>query len=90
MSDNESMLPPAGPEAEESPLRKITRRYIIQSYYAKERRDTQNNTEHSGHRKIMDADRHCNGYYRRVLVSEDNSGMIDNITRKEETKKLSN
>ena len=57
MSDNESMLPPAGPEAEESPLRKITRRYIIQSYYAKERRDTQNNTEHSGHRKIMDADR---------------------------------
>jgi hypothetical protein len=72
MNENEFMLPPAGPEAEEPPLRlfeDILHNRMTQKNrrYTKQPRTLQTP-------KYMDRDRyrHCDGYYRRVLVSDDN------------------
>jgi hypothetical protein len=43
MNYNKSMLPLAGTEAEEAPLRLL--RYITQLYYGKEARDAQNSKD---------------------------------------------
>jgi hypothetical protein len=61
----------------------ITRRYIIQLYYAiEEREDAQDPEQGLYNRQSMDSERlkHCNGYYRRVLVAEGDWGISDATT----------